>query len=217
MSDAQQATTAISEAPTPSLTEAPGTLEVEPPQSGADAKSLLDTKTPAPVVEPPAEPTTATFDANKLTLAEGFEKNELYNDFVAWAAEKNISQEMGQELIDFWTKGAKSNAAATETAWREQNETWQAEVKADPDIGGSKLPGVLQTISKVLDNPKYFPPEIRQTLAITGIGNNRDFIKGFYQICADLTEGRSIAGNAPGIQGRPLSIAERIYPDAPRS
>jgi hypothetical protein len=216
MSDAAPSTAAATEVPAPSSTTTGETENFSPeaPRIGEDGKaaSLLDTKQPAAPSEAAAEPV-APFDPEKLTLAEGFTKDELYNDFVAWAAKRNISQEMGQELIDFWTKGAQSNAVATEKAWLEQNEKWQAEVKSDPDIGGSKLPGVLQTVAKVLDNPRYFDPTIRQLLATSGLGNNREFIKGFHQMCVDLTEGHNIAGNPPGMNGRYRSIAERLYPE----
>lgn len=181
------------------------TAETETPEPEAPVESLL-----APAQEAP-------FDADKLTLAEGFEKNELYGDFVELAKGAKFSQKTSQALIDFYSKAAKESADANAAAWQAQNMKWQEEVKADPEVGGSKLPGVLQTISKLLDSPELNGPQLRKDLAFTGAGNLPSMIKFLHKVALQLTEGAAVGGSPPNGAGVRPSIADALYPGGPRT
>ena len=188
-------TSTTTETPT---TETPtATAAVEP------ERSLLD---PSP-----------SFDPEKLTFGEGFEKNELYNDFVALATESQVSQEFAQKMIDLYSRGAKSSAEASEAAWRAQNEKWQEEVKADPEVGGAKLAGVLQSVSRVMDNAELTHPKFREALSFTGAGNHPAIVITLSRWVKALSEGSAVAGSPPGTNGQRPSIADALYPGGPRT
>jgi len=179
----------------------------EPSTETTNAESLLDS---APVEED-------AFDPEKLTLAEGFEKNALYNEFVELAKGAKFSHKASQTLIDFYAKAAKESADANAAAWQAQNMKWQDEVKADPEVGGNKLPGVLQTISKLLDDPELNGPQLRKDLAFTGAGNLPSMVKFLHKVAVRLTEGGAVVGGPPNGSGQRPSIADAIYPGGPRT
>jgi hypothetical protein len=159
----------------------------------------------------------AAFDPEGLKFADGFEKNELYDEFVNFAKDSELSLPKAQKLVDLWSKGAELTAKSTAAAWEAQNQKWQEEVKADPEVGGAKLPGVLQTISKLFDDPELDGPQLRRDLAFTGAGNLKSVVKAFYVLGKRLSEGSAVAGSPPGMNGQRPSIADALYPGGPRS
>jgi hypothetical protein len=160
------------------------------------------TETTEPAVESLLDPAPeAPFDAEKLTLAEG----------------AGFSQKTSQSLIDFYSKAAKESADANAAAWQAQNMKWQEEVKADPEVGGNKLPGVLQTISKLLDIPELNGPQLRKDLAFTGAGNLPSMVKFLHKVALRLTEGAAVGGAPPNGAGVRPNIADAMYPGGPRT
>ena len=164
------------------------------------------------------------FDPEKLTLPEGFDKGEHFAQFTEWAKEAGINQPQAAKLIDLYTAAAKASVEANTQEWEKQNTDWQAEVKADKELGGTNLTTVKQTISKVLDNPDMSDPKFREALDFTGAGNNPAVIRTLYRWAQKLSEGASIAGAPPArdgagaITGQPRSIAEAMYgPNGPHS
>lgn len=208
MSDVPQTTTTTETAPTPSTeTPTPTTETTNEPRSLINEGEPKTPETPAP------EP----FDAEKLTLPEGFEKNETFTAFGEWAKEAGIDHPNAQKLIDMYAAQAAANAKASNDYWTKTNEDWQREVKNDPELGGDKLQGHLQTISKLLNNPEFVDPKFREALDFTGAGNHPAVVRTLARIAKALTEGASVAGNPPGGQGqRPPSLAEALYPGGPR-
>jgi hypothetical protein len=184
----------------------------------AETLTETPTETTEPAVESLLDPAPdAAFDAEKLTLAEGFEKNELYGEFVELAKGAGFSQKTSQSLIDFYSKAAKESADANAAAWQAQNMKWQEEVKADPEVGGNKLPGVLQTISKLLDIPELNGPQLRKDLAFTGAGNLPSMVKFLHKVALRLTEGAAVGGAPPNGAGVRPNIADAMYPGGPRT
>lgn len=158
----------------------------------------------------------ALYDAEKLTLPEGFEKNDLFNDFSTLATESKFPHDVAQKLIDLYSNGAKAAAEASLKAWQETNVKWQEEVKADKEVGGANLSGILQTISKVVDNPDLTDPKFREALDFTGAGNHPAVVRTLAKWAKALSEGTAVAGNPPSNQGQRPSIADAIYPGGPK-
>lgn len=151
---------------------------------------------PPPVEPPPvaAEP----FDATKLTLPEGFDReNEHYKGFETFAKENKLTQPQVQQLIDTHTSAIKATTEALYADWHKQNDTWRDEVKADKEIGGANLEKVLQTVSKVLDNSELTDPKFREALEYTGAGNNPAVARTLYRWAKALTEGAPVNGGVP--------------------
>lgn len=203
-------TTTQAPAPVPSLT-APAAAEPAPsltaPASAAE---------PAPSLTAPAAPAPITYEAFKFPEGVEVEKEGL-DQATALFAKSGLKQEQAQELIDFYVKTAQDTAKAAEEAaakaWTETRQKWTDEVKADPQIGGDKLPQTVAAIAKVLD--KYGAPGIREQLSVTGADNNPAVIKTLWNIAQAMTEGMHVAGEPSG-KAPPQSLAERMYPDGPK-
>jgi hypothetical protein len=200
-------------APSPIPTETVPTPSIPTPDAApsllAEAGSEEQQQEEAAAPEP--------FDAEKLTIPDGFEKNGHYEDFVALATGEKLSLSASQKLIELYSKTAKMSAEASAAAWQEQNTKWQEEVKADQEVGGSNLQIVLQTVSKVMDNPELTDPQFREVLSFTGLGNHPVAVRTLYRWAKALSEGSAIAGNPPGANGQRPTIADALYPGGPRS
>ena len=138
-------TPAETETPKPEGDPAPA--EVKPAESEKPAEG-----------EKPAEVPVFSFDA--LKLPEGVTlPDEAKSEFSEIVTKNGISTEAAQAMMDLCAKQAGGAAAAQAEAWKTMNEGWQAEVKADPEIGGDKFEATRQTIAKVMADPSWRRPD----------------------------------------------------------
>lgn len=181
--------------PTPTPTDPNAAPPVEPPK--------LD-EPPAPA---PAAPEPITFEA--LKVPEGFQVDEATQASLLEAINTPDlpPAERAQKLLDLGANLVQKVHEDNYAAWTTQQTAWQDEVRADPEIGGEKLPPVLGEISKLLDT--YGTPEVRQIMDATGAGNNIHVVKMLHKIAKDLSEGGPVSG-APSLPKE--SLAERMYP-----
>ena len=84
------------------------------------------------------------------------------------------------------------------------------EIRADPEIGGENVRKVQATIGRMLDNPVFCDPGLRQVMDYTGAGNNPAFVRSFYRMALALSEGGPIQAGRPSAP--PKSAAETLYP-----
>lgn len=154
----------------------------------------------------PAEP--AVFDAAKLKLPEGFKADDpVFKQFGEIATKAKIAPESAQKLFDLYTSEVKKVSESAHDGFRQLNQQWQNEVKGDPEIGGDKLPAVLQTVSKAFD--VYGAPGVKEALTLTGAGNNPAIVKTFYKMARALTEGGHVGGKPAS---EPRDLASLMYP-----
>lgn len=198
--------------PTPEQTSTPQTPTAETPAAEPKPnETLLGEQKPA-AETPPA------FDPTKLKLPEGFEKTEQFEQFTNLAKEiPGLTGESAQKLFDLHTAVVKQAAEASTAAWEKQNADWQAEIKADPEIGGTKLEGVLQTVSRVMDNADLTDPKFKEALNFTGAGNNPAIVRTLARWAKALSEGSAVSGNPPArnadgsVRNEPRNLAQAIY------
>ena len=205
------------------LTETPAAL---PP-------TLLETKTETPpVTDPPAAETPATetkpeeakteavpeFKFEALKLPEGLSvPDEAKSAFSEIVTKNKIPTEVAQSMMDLYAQQAQTAAAAQAKVWQDMNTAWQAEVKADKDIGGDKLPATLQRIAKVFDDPTLGVPGIREAMNLTGAGNNPAIVKLLANLAKVATEGGHIAGSPSGAVEPPADLGGALYgPNGPK-
>jgi hypothetical protein len=217
--------TLVDQTPTPveTTTPPPTTTETTPPTETAPAKpeaapSLLNAEAKAEVP--------AKYEA--WTVPEGYTLDTGVNDAAGTLfKELGLSQAQGQKLVDFYSEHAiKSNDALMDMV-RQQNEAWQTEAKAHPDLKGKLEAGgpVLTTISRALDalGDPQLKADFRATMDMTGAGNHQAFIRAFYKMASKIVEGTHVAGNGPSPLGqtapgqRPPSAAQAMYPNLPSS
>jgi hypothetical protein len=208
--------------PTPTTpTETKPTTETPPVAAKPeDKKSIVNEGAPKP--EKGAEGAPKEYTAFKIP--DGFEMpEETTKEVNVLFKDLNLSQDAGQKLIDYYAKQSQQAAEAPIKFWMETQEKWQNEVRLDPEIG-PKLNEVRTTISKAIDgmgNPKL-ASDFRDAMDYTGAGNNLAFIKAFYRLAQQVTEGTHVPGAgpskfgqmAPGTGERP-SPAHSLYPKLP--
>jgi hypothetical protein len=195
------AETAVEQTPAPETAapETAPTLLTEKPAEEATAKEAA---------EPPPPP----FEADKITFPEGVTPDpEIFGEFSKIAESEKLSLNAAQQLIDLHHKIAGGLEQKNQDAWKTVREGWVAAVKADPEIGGDKLPGVVRKIAKILDNPALAHPGLRRDMEVTGMGDNHPLIWTLNRLADAITEGTFVSGDAPSRQA-PRSLAQNIYP-----
>lgn len=212
MSDAPDPNVTASSTPT---TPNPQTVDPSPAPPSADAPkdSLLSASS-----EPEKTPAEEPFDAEKLTLPEGFDKSEantLYHGFTSLAKELGLSQPAAQKLVDFHNGEMSKHSEALQQSWTTTQEGWIAEVKADKEVGN--LNETRAVIAKVMGNREFTDPRFEEAMALTGAGNHPAVIRTLFRWAKALSEGGPVTGTPPQ---RPSSTrpspAEAIYgPNGP--
>lgn len=185
--------------------------EVKAPAEGDKPAATAEGDAPKEGEEKPKADATA-IDISALKIPEGISLAPgALESFEPVAKELGLSQEQSQRLLDFHIETMK---AAVEAPYREHEKMrtgWVDEVKADKEIGGDKLPTVLSTVSKALD--QYGDPQLRSMLNATGAGDNPAVIRTLYRMSKALTEGGLVAGNPP--KAPPAIGAQALYPNHP--
>lgn len=219
----EQATPPVGNQPSPTPPTDPTTTSAPPNAPAAEptapAGSLLnEPTTPQPEGKPAGAPETYT----DFTAPEGYEiDKEALAEATPIFKELGLSQESAQKLVDFYSKQSQQAAEAPIQLWKETQEAWVKEIKADPEIGG-RLDEVKTSVARMLDglgNPKL-ATEFRQAMDYTGAGNNPAFIRVMNALAKQLTEGSHVRGNSPspagqGQRGALPSAAKAMYPDLP--
>ncbi len=136
----------------------------------------------------------APADYADFALPEGLTVDkERMGDFKTLAKELGLSQDAAQKLVDFQGTRMKDMLDAPYKLWTETQKQWQADITADPDIGGAKLQTNLSLAAKVID--AFGGDKLRQALDVTGAGNHPDVVRTFINMGKALAEGSFASGN----------------------
>lgn len=211
MSDASSSTPA----PTPSPTPTPPTAPLTEPQSALDTSIASSPAGADPVATPPApvaEPSPVSFTAADLTLPEGLASDDpAVGQFVTEMNEAKVPKEASQKLLEQHYAAMKKSQEAGIQLWKDTNKAWAEAVKADPEIGGTKLDSVVKpVIASVID--KFGGDGLRQALDLTGAGNHPAVVKAFYLIGEALGESRGAVQGDPAAQPKPVLGPQAMYP-----
>lgn len=193
----------------------PTDVTTQPEPTTTDPQAVPD-----PVVEPegtpkepeapaPAEPAVATpLTADDLVLPEGFiAEGEVMEEFLTLANDLGLDKDKAGSLAALHAKVLTTAQEQGVAEWERLQDTWKAEAKALPEIGGEKLEESLSVIAKAID--KYGSPEVKEALTITGAGNNPHVIKLLHSMASKLVEAPPVSGG-PAAQG-PQDRASRMF------
>ncbi|ENF6041706.1 peptidase [Citrobacter amalonaticus] len=145
-------------------------------------------------------------DKYEFTAAEGVELDaEALKEFEPVAREMNLTNEQAQKLVDVYPKILAGVQQRQVEAWQQTTEQWAADVKADKEIGGDKLPSNLSAAQRALD--QFGTPELKTYLNDTGLGNHPDLVKAFVKIGKAMSEDGMVTGGNDGQR----SAAEVLY------
>lgn len=143
-----------------------------------------------------------------LKVPEGFALDEAVSkEFTALAKESKLSQEQAQKFADLHAKLMKDASQRLVSQWEKTIEGWQAEAKADPEIGGANHEEKLATAKFGLKT--FGTPELAQLMDDLFVGNHKEFIRLFYRLGKIAQDPKFV--EAEGV-GAPKSDAEVLYP-----
>ncbi len=204
--------------PTPTLTPEP----TPEPKLGPDGKPLP----PEPKVGPDGKPIEeqkpeprAPEEYAEFTKPEGLEFDETaLAEYKSFAKEQDLTQEQAQKLLEFGGARIKTMTEAPYKLWAETQAKWQAEVKADPDIGGTKFEQSIKDAAQVFvpgeSNP-FVKSEaeakgLRDALNMTGAGNNPAMVRFFARIGKLLAEPGTLTGGP--VKDSQDTLLAKMYP-----
>ena len=109
------------------------------------------------------------------------------NEFAALVREAGLPKEQAQKLLDFGGAKVKAMVEAPYKQWNQQQQDWQAEVKADPEIGGTKFEQSVKDVALIFKPSESNPfcktaaeaDALKKGLMWTGAGNHPAVVKFF--------------------------------------
>ena len=154
-----------------------------------------------------AEPVALT--AEDFTLPDGVETNdELQTEFLEIMNKDQEPKERLQALVDLQVKANQVAQEAASKLWQDLQDKWTEEIKADPDLGGSKLEATQTVIAKSLE--EFGNKDVREAFVLTGAGNNPHIVRYIHKMAAALSEGKPVTGTPVTAEA---TQAEKLYPD----
>jgi hypothetical protein len=203
---------------------APITGETPAPTTGVtsptmDTNILADAAVePAPAADEPAAPAeeapkeAAPVEYKDIKLPDGVATDDAsVAAFAAEAAKQGIPQDKLEALIASVAPQIQGALKAPHQAWVDTQTEWQKQVMADPEIGGANFAGMKVTVAKMLDDPRFCDPGLREALNFTGAGNNPAVIRTMFKLAQIVTEGGPTATGAPPNAGK--TAAQILYPN----
>lgn len=186
-------------------TQQPGTAEGTPPAEGTAPNAEGKPATTEAVVEGAPEAYT------DFTLPEGVALDaDSATEIKGLAKELNLSQEKAQKVVDAATKLAQKGTQQIADTIRTVHEQWQAETRADKEIGGDKLTENLAKAKAAMQATST--PQLQVLLDKSGLGNHPEVIRHFLKIAPAFTEDKHVTGGkAP--PGDSRSAAKVLYPN----
>ena len=192
------------------VTEEPKQEETKTEETKTEETKTEETKTEeGKTEETKVEPVTI----ENLKAPEGFElQPEMANEFLEILNGDKPAEDKAQELLNLHAKVLNAASEASSEAWDNLQTQWKDEVKADPDVGGTKLQPALSNIGKLID--EFGNDDLKAVFDTTGAGNNVHMIKFLNKIADVLTEGKFFKAGTPGAQDDPDAAAKRLFPSA---
>lgn len=205
------------------VTSADPAASAAAPAAPAAPTSLL-TADPAKTVEPaaadpaksaePAKPADAKPDDKPIeyadfTAPEGVTLNaDAVTELKAFAAEKKLSQEDAQKLVDLGAKTLQGQQAALVTQIEQAQAQWSEASRTDKEFGGDALDQNIGVAKVALD--KFGSPEFKTMLAESGLGNHPEVIRFAYRVGKAISEDKTERGTTkPNAE---TDLAAKMYP-----
>ncbi len=191
--------------------EEPG---VEPPKEEPP-------KEEPPKEEPPKEEPKpkAPEEYAEFAIPEGTALDEqTATEFKGLAKELDLTQEQAQKLLDFGGGKLRTQIEAPYKLWAKTQADWQAEVKADPELGGTKFQDTRKSAAQVFvpgeSNPfvknEAEAQSLRDALNMTGAGNNPAMVRFFARIGKLLAEPGPLTGGP--VKDTADTLLAKMYP-----
>jgi len=203
-------TTAGSVETTPEST-ASSTIITEPLKSEATPAAP---KTEEPKTTPPAAPTApappTAPEKYELSLPEHSPLDEAVLERTAgYAKKQGLSNEQAQELVNRENQAVVDHVERMKGQLNDQVKVWEADVKADKEIGGDAFNKTVEMAKRVVN--RHGSEAFKTALNETGLGSHPELIRFLKSVGESMTEDTFVH---PGASvGKTRSPAEVLYGD----
>lgn len=191
------------------------TTEVAAPPAQDTTTPVAGSTTTAPASPPATESASATTTATpqaieyKLDAPEGVELAAAdVEKFTSIAKTHNLPK----EAFDALGKLAIEREQARAEAFSKQVADWEAEVKADKEIGGEKLEENLVAMRALVN--EYGGDELKSLLDSTGMGNHPVVVRTFHKLAKALGQDRLVRGQSAPAANTEEAMLRKMYPTA---
>jgi len=166
--------------------------EVTTPIAAPESVAVAAPVEAAPPAPPPGEVRTAEADAKPAGVPEKYELQapegmtfhpESVAKFEALARELGYDNDQAQNIVDVINGEVQATQTRQMDAWKQQQETWVKDLKADKELGGANFDRTVsraQTFAKVLDPSGEFG----KLIDALGVGNHPALVRGFEKLGA---------------------------------
>lgn len=207
--------------PTPPSATPPASAPVAPSATPPAAATSPATPPAAPAAGAPPPGTPASTPAPSAEVAYSLSlpaENVLEPTAVeratALAQAAKLAPDAAQKVVEFANAEAAAVIEKQKAEYTAKVATWENEVKADPELGGPNLTRTTMRSKTVLD--RFGDPELVEALNKTGFGNYRPLVRFMNKIGAAM-ESDAVVRPGGGAGGGEKSLAERLYPELPRT
>ena len=186
------------------------TIETRPPPIPTPTPAMAEASVlTAPEVAVPEAP---TYGAFKLPDGASIDGEQLEHA-TALFKEAGLPHEQAQKFIDLALSREQAAATRGVQAFVDLQTKWVSEIKADPEIGGTRFEASMASAGRAID--RLGVPGLKEALNLTGAGNNPAIVKAFVRLGQMVSEDRFMPGrNAAPAASR--SPAETIYDGNPK-
>ena len=124
----------------------------------------------------------------EIKIPDGMEVDKaMLEEATPMFKELGLSQEKAQKVIDFYsTKVLPAFVKRSADTWNAQKESWAAEVKKDPEIGGTKFDASVKAAQRVLNT--LGTDALKKVFDEYGLGNHPEFVRVFARMATHLKE-----------------------------
>lgn len=151
--------------------------------------------------------------ADAITLPEGLTlDNDSMTSFLSVMNDAALTpQARAQALIDLQAGLITKSSEMGSQAWKDEQAAWQAEIQADPVLGGANFAKTFGNIGNLMD--RFADTDVRAAFDKTGAGNNPHIVRFLNTLHAQLREPAPIPPGTPPAGGA-KSLEDRLYPTA---
>jgi len=174
-----------------------------------DPDAVTEPASPEAKTEEKPEGNSQTPETYELSLPE----NALIPDTRLAAVEEyargaGLSNENAQSLVDMSNQVAIETTEALKADLARESNEWAAQVKSDPDMGGTNFDATVVNAQKAL--ARFGSQELNDALKSTGLGNNPFVVRFLSGIGKALGEGGNVDGDSVATA---KSGPDLFYPD----
>ena len=109
-----------------------------------------------------------------------------------YAKEKGLSQEDAQKLLDMREESVQRFREGQTAMIEERKVNWLNDAKADKEIGGENFTVSVSEASRVVK--QFFSEDFQKDLENSGLGNYKEFIRGFARIGKLVSDDKMVKG-----------------------